>query len=536
MKQQPLLPAVTDVAARRSPPPLAKAPAPPPLAQRDSPAQQWWAAVHVPDAQPLPLEAMARRAQDFTSRVSLSPPDELLLELRGSLRLFGGADALKAALLGAFQAPLRLAFAPTPLAAQVFVRCAVTADLRDAAALTGQLAPLPLGALRWPDDVLRRLAAVGVRTIGAALRLPRAGFARRFGTLTLETLDRLVGRRADLHRAYVATERFRRRCDPDVELTDQAAVLERLAPLCAELERFLVARQRGITSLAIELTHRNRTATRQVLRLAAPTRDAAQLLSLLELQFGRTRLPAPVRRCELRSGPLVEQPLDSATLWRPGEQGGGAATAQMPSFLEQLRARLGSEALSGLALASGHRPERLTLTPPPQLPSSARRSRDAPIAVAAHRASATGRPGCSSRRSRSPNSRAGPAATARGCSCWPGPNASRAAGGMASTSSATTTRRVDAAGARLWIFRERIARAPLVPAWVLRLTQRRARLRGAALRQQLHLPARRLACGRAGGAGAGPRLHARSRSPTNVRSRASCARIPRSRRRAAASS
>lgn len=327
--------------------------------------REWWAALQWPaDTPTVQLERQARRAQEFTPRVSLAPPDAVLLELRGCLRLFGGAENLQRILRGAFPAPCQLAFAPTSLAALVFARCGVEARIHDVALLTRPLAPLPLTALRWPAEVLQRLAAVGVRTIGAALRLPRAGFARRFGPQTLTTLDRLVGRQGDPHQGYVAPERYRRRCDPDLELTDQAGVLALLAPLFDELECFLRARQRGITRLVLQLTHRHHAPTRHVLRLAAPALQARQFLRLLELQLGRTGLPAPVRRCELRSGPLVEAALDSAALWHPGEHGGGGAVAQSPSFLEQLRARLGEDAVAGIAMAAGHRPERLSLPVP----------------------------------------------------------------------------------------------------------------------------------------------------------------------------
>src|SRR5262249_1144260 len=44
------------------------------------------------------LERLATLAQRFTPRVSLVPPDALLLEVKGSLHLFGGAEALCRAL------------------------------------------------------------------------------------------------------------------------------------------------------------------------------------------------------------------------------------------------------------------------------------------------------------------------------------------------------------------------------------------------------------------------------------------------------
>ena len=433
-------------------PPLAALPRTPatPAVQRE-----WWAALLFPaDIDRVQLERQARRAQDFTPRVSLALPDGLLLELRGCLRLFGGVEGLRQVLRGAFPAPCRLAFAPTPLAAQVFTRAAQELCLVDHTQLAGHLAPLPLATLRWPEEVVLRLAGVGVRTIGAALRLPRAGFTRRFGPHTLTSLDRLLGRQGDPHEGYVAPERYRRRCDPDVELTDQAAVLTVLAPLFDELERFLRARQRGITSLVLQLVHRHHAPTRHVLRLAAPALQARQFLRLLELQLARTGLPAPVRRCELRSGPLIEAAFDSAGLWRPGERGGDAALAERPAFLEQLRARLGESAVTGIALAEGHRPESLS---PPSMPGLAGASRVAPLPAPVPW-SAGRRPlwllaapapledegGWPVREGRRLDLLAGPERLETGW--WEGEEIQR-----------DYYQALDARGARLWVFRERLA-------------------------------------------------------------------------------
>src|SRR5690349_8053891 len=46
------------------------------------------------------LERLATKAQCFTPRVSLVPPDGLLLEVKGSLHLFNGPHGLIKALLG----------------------------------------------------------------------------------------------------------------------------------------------------------------------------------------------------------------------------------------------------------------------------------------------------------------------------------------------------------------------------------------------------------------------------------------------------
>ncbi len=305
------------------------------------------------------LERLAICAQRFTPRVSLEPPDGLTLEIKGSLHLFGGAAQLGASFLahcGAAGSRPRLALAPTALAALTAARAGKPFEVTDGAQLTGALAPLPLTALRWPPEVLERLAKVGVRTIGEALRLPRAGFTRRFGREPLAALDRLVGRSADLRTRFRAPERFRARRGFTYELEGHDALLVTVTPLLEDLARFLQARQCGITELECRLVHRHAPFTRCVLKLAAPAANALRFKALLSERLAALEWPEPVRACELRSGRLVPLPLGSEALWQPGEQGGGSRVAAT-DLIECLRARLGFEAVHGLGIHATHRPE-----------------------------------------------------------------------------------------------------------------------------------------------------------------------------------
>jgi protein ImuB len=308
------------------------------------------------------LERLGARAQRLTPRVSLDPPDGLLLEIKGSLHLFGGVERLSREMAlecARLRMSCRLAVAPTPLAASALARAAAVGPsllITDPAQLIGKLSSLPLAVLRWPQDTVDRLARVGVRTIGEALRLPRAGFARRFGTSQLASLDRLTGRSRDLKDRFEVRARFRRRRELTYELENHAALIAVLQPLLEELGKFLEMRQCAVLTLECRLQHRAGASTRCVLRLAAPLADPMQLAALLGERLNAIVLPEPVRACELRSGPLVRRVLSSEGLWQPGEQGGGAA-AQAPELIERLRARLGPEAVQGLRAIEDHRPE-----------------------------------------------------------------------------------------------------------------------------------------------------------------------------------
>src|SRR2546426_5203277 len=79
-----------------------------------------WVALHLPRLPPGTLEHVAAWACQFTPRVSLEPPHGLLLEVEGSLRLFGGLERLLERLregLDAMELTAQLAVAPAARAA-----------------------------------------------------------------------------------------------------------------------------------------------------------------------------------------------------------------------------------------------------------------------------------------------------------------------------------------------------------------------------------------------------------------------------------
>ena len=343
-------------------------------------APELWVGVHLSTGAEL-LERLAARTQRFTPRVSLVPPDGLLLEVKGSLHLFDGVEGLCSRLthesvaLGVRSA---LAVSPTPLSALVAARCGQPFTVLGLAQLVSQLSPLPLAALRWPQGTLDRLVHMGVRTIGQVLRLPRAGFARRFGADHLLMLDRLTGREADPRHRFRTRERFRRKRDLTYELESHAALLRALEPLLQELGKFLQARQCGIQRLQCLLQHRHAAATSCILRLTSPASDAGHLGELLAERLNQLVLPEPVRSCELRSGALLRSVLSSNPLWQPGEHG-GATSVEASGLIERLRARLGPEAVYGLQVLPGHRPENTWSVREPEVEASRAARAAAPV-------------------------------------------------------------------------------------------------------------------------------------------------------------
>ena len=301
------------------------------------------------------LARLAAWAGAFTSMVSIEAPAALLLEVRGSLRLFGGVEPLRRQIRTAFQNTGhagRDAVAPTPLAALWLARAGDTEAVLERAALAGRIGRLRPAVTGWPDATLTTLRGLGIERLEDCLRLPRDGFTRRLGRGPLADLDRALGRLADPRSAFCAPSRYRGSREMAMETSHTTHLARALQGLFAELEGFLRARQRAISRLEIELMHLRRPATRLTLELAAPGLEAAHFDALFAARLERLALPAPVISVALEAEPGESLVPANAGLFGSGPD----ATAGL-RLVERLRARLGREAVNGLCPLDEHRPE-----------------------------------------------------------------------------------------------------------------------------------------------------------------------------------
>lgn len=314
------------------------------------------------------LQRLCLHAQRFTSFVSIEPPNALLLEIKGSLKLFGPLERLHAGIDACWRdlaLPARSATAPSTLAALWLARGQADAGHRDAGhpaviedlgALPGCLAKVPVACTAWDIERLRTLRAMGVTRMGELLRLPRAGLARRLGTAAVQDLDIALAREFAPRRTFVPRERFRVRCDFETEIETVAYLEKALEPVIGRCAEFLRERQAGVQALRLKLEHRAGPATRVHLGLASVTSERRRLTDVLAQKLGRLELQAPVRGMELISGSL--QPLSAGSLdVFAGLAGAGCGRDSVPQLVERLRARLGEAAVYGVASIPEHRPE-----------------------------------------------------------------------------------------------------------------------------------------------------------------------------------
>jgi protein ImuB len=357
--------AAAEAPAARQPaalPSAAVSPPPPPQQEtaRPRPRYLWYAVVFTALGEPQGmngalLERLCLHAQRFTPWVSIERPDALLLEIRGSVKLFGSLAQLHAdidAMWSGLKLHARSSTAPSTLGALWLARAGQKSLIEDPGLLAGRLAKLPVACTSWDDSRLSTLRTMGVNRIGELLRLPRAGIARRLGPDAVLALDIALSREYAPRRAFVPRERFGERCDFETEVETVDYVQKALEPLIERCVRFLRERQAGVQAMELKLRHRTAPVTRVRLGLASVTGDSRRLTDVCGQKLSRLELAAPVLSMELVSGRL--QPLSADSL---DVLGGPHGRDTAPQLVERLRARLGEQAVYGICPVPEHRPE-----------------------------------------------------------------------------------------------------------------------------------------------------------------------------------
>ena len=296
-----------------------------------------WAALHFP-ALTQAIEPIAAWACQFTPKVSVEPPQALLLEIEGSLRYFDGLQALLRTIeegCGAMGVAVSLATAASPRAALWLARSG-----------KARLDDVQLEATGFDLSLLKSL---GLATVGELRNLPREGLALRCGQAVVDALDRAGGVLPEPREYFAPPPRFSAVLELPAEVSHAEALLFAARRLLAQLEGLLAARHEGIRAFTLVLDGEVCVPV----GLASPTRDAARLAEVLREKLATITLAKPVERIRVDAQDFDPLPGRSGAMF-----GDAVADAEGGSrLLERLRARLGREAVHGLAIQPDHRPE-----------------------------------------------------------------------------------------------------------------------------------------------------------------------------------
>lgn len=305
------------------------------------------------------LQGLAAWCMQFTSLVSIVEAKGLLLEVGGSLSLFGGLGPISAKIQDGIHAlgyTVEQSVAPTPLAAWWLARSGVAQAVTSQASLAARLARIPLIYLDLPERTLEALHDMGLESFGDVCRLPRDGLARRLGPAFVDLIDRAMGKTADLRTPYQSPPSFSRRLPLPSEVQDVEALLFALRRLVLELAGYLTARASGATELVFEIGFHAAKTQRISIELVKPSREPHHLLSLIRERLQRVSLVEPANELRLI---VVAKRIQSLAPSSPELFGNEKAEcASWQTLVERLSARLTNQCVLGLDIAPDHRPER----------------------------------------------------------------------------------------------------------------------------------------------------------------------------------
>ena len=232
------------------------------------------------------------------------------------------------------------------------------AVLGDAAAERQAASRVPLRRLDVDPALCDALDKLGVRTLGAFLRLPAAGIRRRFGREAHRLHRQAAGDLIVPFQPAPAVEPLARHLDLDAPETDVQRLLFRVKQALDPLLGVMAARQEALAGLELRLrldapAAAPRDERVERIRPAAPTLDVRQVLNLVHLRVEGLTLSAGVIEIDLTVSP-ARATREQLRLFQEETRRDLRAADRA---VARIRAEFGDGAVVRAVLADGHLPE-----------------------------------------------------------------------------------------------------------------------------------------------------------------------------------
>jgi len=214
------------------------------------------------------------------------------------------------------------------------------------------LAPLPVEALGLSEAVCAHLRALGVETVGALTQLPRQALTHRFGAAGEAASGWARGQDASLLSPYLPQALPEAAFEFDGAISHWEPLLFALKRLADAVAARLQGRGLGAVRLDVALTLESGDETHLLLPLARPTAATAAWMAPLKERVADLRLSDAVTAVRLSVSVAAKAAREQLSLEDSPTQ-----LAALESVMARLLARLGEDAVTGVALVDRHRPE-----------------------------------------------------------------------------------------------------------------------------------------------------------------------------------
>jgi len=217
------------------------------------------------------------------------------------------------------------------------------------------LGPLPVAALRLPDETVEALRSLGIDRIGHLEALPRSELLSRFGPALLGRLDQALGRAAEIIPAHRPPPKFAAERTLEYPTTRRATVELVLEQLIAQVAAKLARCGQGAMRLACRLEVQAGPPVEVSVGLFRATVSSRHLLDLVRMQLERLRLSSPVAAVHVAAAATA--PLEYRQQEMFSEDPPRASPRHLAGLVDRLSSRLGSRSVVRARLAPDAQPE-----------------------------------------------------------------------------------------------------------------------------------------------------------------------------------
>ncbi len=312
-----------------------------------------------PEREQRTLTRLANWAYQFTPGVHCGEDNSVLLEVGGSLRLFGGLEALLERIekdLSALGFHYWLGLAHTQKAAELLPY--PRPGGYQAEDCLESLQGLPLQQLmvnrRLSTQMLKKLQRVGLSTLGELLDMPRPSIGKRFGKGLLLFLQQVCGETPD----PLPQLNLRPEFDSELHflsgLSTVAMIRQPVIQLLEELQAFLIQRQLACRHFRWRFFHFDRQASVLEIDLSRPQQRWENFLKLSELKLEQVQLDSAIESIQLYTDALSPVEAESQGLFKELSNN---ALQETNFLIDKLNTRLGPERLYTLHMQDENLPE-----------------------------------------------------------------------------------------------------------------------------------------------------------------------------------
>lgn len=315
------------------------------------------------------LHHLADWAGHYSADISLVADHGLLIEIKHSLKLFGGLSSLLKKFrhdLQKFGYQFQWAVAPTPMAAFILASNHRQTVIADPQKLRAALANLSVSQIGLNQKQVAMLRRIGVHELHELWRLPRAGLGKRFGRKILDYLDLLLGDQPDPRFSYKATPVFSETEESDFELTEKKLLLRLIKPLLVRLSIYLKQIDAGCDQCQLVFFHARQPPDSLQLAFRCLTRGDDRFYELIQARLEQYELRAPIVAVQLQTHSIKSFQPDARELFAAGlvnnisegaDYDSSADAQEWERLLEDLAMRISTEQIVCLESCSDHRPD-----------------------------------------------------------------------------------------------------------------------------------------------------------------------------------